>query len=49
VEEEEVPQTVEEALAKPVWKAAMGNELKSMKDTKVYELADLPQGRKAIK
>ena len=30
------------------WKEAMGNEMKSLKDNKVWELTTLPPGKKAI-
>ena len=45
------PTSFEEATACPEgekWKEAMGKEMKSLKDNKVWELTSLPPGKKAI-
>ena len=45
------PATYDEAIQCPdheQWLAAMNTELQMMKDMKVYELTELPEGRKAI-
>ena len=50
-QDEEEPKTVHEALscpAKKEWKKAIEEEMESMKKNKVWELVDIPKGRKAI-
>ena len=50
-QDEEEPKTVHEALscpAKKEWKKAMEEEMESIKKNKVWELVDIPKGRKAI-
>ena len=45
------PVSTEEALASPEqskWLKAMGNEMQSLKDNDVWELIELPEGRKAV-
>ena len=45
------PATYEEAMLRPdheLWFTAMKTELQTMKDMNVYEIAELPEGRKAI-
>ena len=50
-EKEMDPVSTEEALASPEqskWLKAMENEMQSLKDNDVWELVELPQGRKAV-
>ena len=45
------PLTVDEAVASPdkgEWKTAMEKEMKSLKENEVWELVELPEGRKAV-
>ena len=50
-EVDDEPRTIKDALSSPdldKWKMAMEEELNSMRDNHVWDLVDLPQGRKAI-
>ena len=42
------PQTYEEALGDPIWKAAMKEEFSSLQKSNTWELVDLPPGRKLV-
>ncbi|KAK9108126.1 hypothetical protein Syun_024137 [Stephania yunnanensis] len=50
-QDEDEPKNIQEALtcpAKEKWKIAMEEEMESMRSNNVWELVDLPEGRKAI-
>ena len=43
-----IPNSVQEALADPRWKAAMNEEMKSLQKNETWELVDRPQGKKPV-
>ena len=43
-----IPNSVQEALADPRWKAAMNEELKSLQKNETWELVDRPTGKKPV-
>ncbi|RVW92596.1 Retrovirus-related Pol polyprotein from transposon TNT 1-94 [Vitis vinifera] len=43
-----IPNSVQEALADPRWKAAMNEEMKSLQKNETWELVECPQGKKPI-
>ena len=43
-----IPNSVQEALADPRWKAAMNEEMKSLQKNETWELVDRPPGKKPI-
>ncbi|KAM1767569.1 hypothetical protein ACFX12_045643 [Malus domestica] len=43
-----IPNSVHEALADPRWKAAMNEELKSLKKNSTWEIIELPTGKKPV-
>ena len=43
-----IPNSVQEALAYPRWKAAMNEEMKSLQKNETWELVDRPQGKKPV-
>ena len=43
-----IPNSVQEALADPRWKAAMNEEMKSLQTNETWELVDRPLGKKPI-
>ena len=50
-QDDDEPKTVQEALSSSVsyeWMKAMNNEMKFMRTNQVWDLVDLPLGRKAI-
>ena len=50
-DDEEDPKSVRDAISGPTkekWQKALQEEMDSVKDNKVWELVDLPKGRKAI-
>ena len=44
-----IPNSVQEALADPRWKAAMNEEMKSLEKNKTWELVDPPSGKKPVR
>ena len=42
------PQTYEEAVGDPIWKASMNEEFNSLQKSNTWELVDLPPGRKLV-
>ena len=43
-----IPNSVQEALTDPMWKAAMNEEMKSLQKNETWELVDRPPGKKPI-
>ena len=43
-----IPNSVQEALANPRWKAAMNEEMKSLQKNETWELVDRPLGKKLV-
>ncbi|WJZ96754.1 hypothetical protein VitviT2T_015407 [Vitis vinifera] len=43
-----IPNSVQEALADPRWKAAMNEEMKSLQKNETWELVECPQGKKPV-
>ena len=43
-----IPNSVQEALADPRWKAAMNDEMKSLQKNETWELVDHPPGKKPV-
>ena len=43
-----IPNSVQEALADPRWKAAMNEEMKSLQKNETWELVDRPPGKKPV-
>ena len=43
-----IPNSVQEALADPRWKAAMNEEMKSLQKNETWELVDRPPGKKQV-
>ena len=43
-----IPNSVQEALADPMWKAAMNEEMKSLQKNETWELVDRPPGKKPV-
>ena len=43
-----IPNSVQEALANPRWKAAMNEEMKSLEKNETWELVDPPPGKKPV-
>ena len=43
-----IPNSVQEALADPRWKAAMNEEMKSFQKNETWELVDCPSGKKLV-
>ena len=43
-----IPNSVQEALAYPRWKAAMNEEMKSLQKNETWELVDRPPGKKPV-
>jgi hypothetical protein len=43
-----IPNSVQEALADPRWRAAMNEEMKSLQKKKPWELVDRPPGKKPV-
>jgi Reverse transcriptase (RNA-dependent DNA polymerase) len=51
IQDEEVPKNIQEALtypAKEKWMKAIEEEMESMRSNNIWELVDLPEGRKSI-
>ena len=43
-----IPNSVQEALADPMWKAAMNEDMKSLQKNKTWELVECPPGKKPV-
>ena len=43
-----IPNSVQEALANPRWKAAMNEEMKSLQKNETWELVECPPGKKLV-
>ena len=43
-----IPNSVQEALADPRWKATMNEEMKSLRKNETWDLVDLPLGKKPV-
>jgi hypothetical protein len=43
-----IPNSVQEALTDPRWRAAINEEMKSLQENKTWELVDRPPGKKPI-
>ena len=43
-----IPNSVQEALVDPRWKAAMNEEMKSLQKNETWELVDRPPGKKPV-
>ncbi|KAH9802834.1 retrovirus-related pol polyprotein from transposon RE1 [Citrus sinensis] len=43
-----IPNSVQEALKDPKWKAAMNDEMRSLQKNQTWELVDLPPGKKPV-
>ncbi|RVW74757.1 Retrovirus-related Pol polyprotein from transposon RE1 [Vitis vinifera] len=43
-----IPNSVQEALADPKWKAAMNEEMKSLQNNETWELVECPPGKKLV-
>ena len=43
-----IPNSVQEALADPRWKAAMNEEMKSLQKNETWELVECPSGKKPV-
>ena len=43
-----IPNSVQEALADPRWKAAMNEEMKSLQKNETWELVECPPGKKPV-
>ena len=43
-----IPNSVQEALADPRWKAAMNEKMKSLQKNETWELVDRPPGKKPV-
>ncbi|KAH9650374.1 protein kinase domain-containing protein [Citrus sinensis] len=43
-----IPNSVQEALKDPKWKATMNDEMRSLQKNQTWELVDLPQGKKPV-
>lgn len=43
-----IPNSVQEALADPRWKAAMNDELKALQNNETWEFVDRPSGKKTV-